>query len=70
MTTYTHEQLDDMTFEELFEIFGQSYKDMLNGNDSVTVAGMDFDPAEVLEKLDFVAFREGFFDYVESRVED
>lgn len=41
------------------------YDDVLNGNDTVTVAGMDFDAADVLFKLDPVAYRNGFLDYID-----
>lgn len=46
------------------------YDDMLNGNDSVTVAGMDFDAADVLYHLDPTAYHVGFNDYIASLMQD
>lgn len=48
---------------ELVEV----YRDLVNEYEStVVVQGMEFDPSEVLEKLDPIAFREGYLDYADA----
>jgi len=47
------------------------YRELLNElYGPVKVAGLEFEAAEVLEKLDPVAFRQGYLDYLDSLVED
>lgn len=53
--------------EEAAEDF---YREYLNLHDSVSVEGIEFDPAEVLETLDPIGYREGFLNYADTLVKD
>lgn len=70
MSNITNEQANNMTYDELREAFEDGFRDMLNGDDVVSVQGMEFEPAEVLKELDPIAYREAFFDYIDSTLED
>ncbi|QDH85459.1 phosphonoacetylaldehyde hydrolase [Proteus phage vB_PmiP_RS8pmA] len=51
------------TMGELLE----SYREFLDGCYSgITIASCTFEPSEVLEELDPVAFRQGYLDYADA----
>lgn len=48
---------------ELVEV----YRDLVNEYEStVVIQGLEFDPSEVLEKLDPIEFRQGYLDYADA----
>jgi hypothetical protein len=56
---------------DLFELdnddYEKSYKECLDDSGTVEVAGISFDPSQILEELDPTAYRCGLNDYVDSK---
>ena len=51
------------TMSELVE----TYRELVNEYEpTVVIQGLEFDPSEVLEKLDPIEFRQGYLDYADA----
>ena len=57
----------ELTEEELYNMYDE---DLDNIYDDINVAGMEYPTSEILKKVDNVAYRCGFNDWLDSRVRD
>ena len=45
----------------------EAYREVVNEYEpTVVIQGLEFDPSEVLEKLDPIEFRQGYLDYADA----
>jgi len=63
-----------MTYDELIFEFGaenvEQYNDLLDCEGAVTVAGMQYNPSQILLRCDPIAYRCGLIDYLDSVAAD
>lgn len=56
-------KLTKLTEEQAYEMFDEMLNEVYGGQ---TVAGIEIDPAEALKRIDPIAYRVSFHDYVDS----
>lgn len=61
--------LDDAT-EEIMESAEHSFKDKLNGDDSVSIQGIEFDTADALQTLDPIGYQEMLNNHADALASD
>ena len=54
------------SFELDIDDYVEQYEEALNAEGEVKVAGLTFDPADIIRELDPIAYRCGFNDYVDG----
>jgi len=51
----------------LYNKYLEMYRDDLdNNNDIITISGIEFLPSRVLQEMDPIAFKEGFYNWLDS----
>lgn len=56
-------------FEIESDDYEEQYNDLLNESGLVYIGGIEFDPSDILKKLDPIAYRCGLLDYINSIVD-
>lgn len=66
-STNKHETKKEYSVITKMSELQEAYREFLNEvHPEVTIAGCTFEPSEVLEKLDPIAFRQSYLDYADA----
>ena len=69
--TITAKWFEQASQDELLDMFGSDYDSFLNDIDGdIKVAGCTFQASDILKQMDYEAYRQGFFDYIDMIRDD